>query len=51
MATITKLPSGKFRAQVRRKGIYKAQTFLRKLDAQAWAVEHERAIEGGSPRG
>ncbi len=51
MATITKLPSGKFRAQVRRKGIYKAQTFLRKLDAQAWAVEHERAIEGGSSAG
>ena len=51
MATITKLPSGKFRAQIRRQGLYRAQTFARKLDAQAWAVELERAIESGSSRG
>lgn len=44
MATITKLPSGKYRAQIRRKGIYRAQTFARKLDAQAWAAELERSI-------
>lgn len=51
MATISKLPSGKYRAQVRRQGIYRAQTFLRKIDAQGWAVEIERGIEGGSARG
>jgi len=51
MATISKLPSGKYRAQVRRQGIYKAQTFSRKIDAQGWAVEIERAIESGSTRG
>jgi integrase len=51
MATITKLPSGKYRAQVRRQGVYRAQTFTRKLDAQGWAVETERAVESGSSRG
>jgi integrase len=51
MATITRLPSGKYRAQIRRQGIYRAQTFARKLDAQSWAVEIERAIESGSSRG
>jgi hypothetical protein len=51
MATITKLPSGKYRAQVRRQGMYRAQTFTRKLDAQGWAVEIERAVESGSSRG
>ncbi len=51
MATISKLPSGKYRAQVRRQGIYKAQTFSRKIDAQGWAVEIERAIESGNSRG
>ncbi|MFM7653984.1 MAG: tyrosine-type recombinase/integrase [Paracoccaceae bacterium] len=51
MATINKLPSGRYRAQVRRQGVYRAQTFSRKIDAQAWAVEIERAIESGSSRG
>jgi integrase len=51
MATISKLPSGKYRAQVRRQGVYRAQTFARKIDAQGWAVEIERAIESGSSRG
>ena len=51
MATITKLPSGKYRAQVRRQGVYRAQSFTRKIDAQGWAVEIERAIESGSSRG
>ncbi len=48
MATITKLPLGKYRAQIRRNGVCRAQTFLRKLDAQAWSSELERSIEGGS---
>lgn len=47
MATISKLPSGKFRAQIRRQGIYKARTFARKLDAQAWSSELEKSIETG----
>jgi integrase len=47
MATISKLPSGKFRAQIRRQGIYKARTFSRKLDAQAWSSELEKSIESG----
>ena len=51
MATITKLPSGKYRAQIRRQGVYRAQSFPRKLDAQAWAAEVERAIESGGSRG
>lgn len=51
MATITKLPSGKYRAQVRRQGVYKARTFSRKIDAQGWAVDIERSIESGSSRG
>ena len=41
MATMTKLPLGK----------YRAQTFLRKLDPQAWSSELERSIEGGSLAG
>ena len=51
MATITNLPLGKYRAQVRRQGVYRAQSFSRKIDAQGWAVEIERAIESGSSRG
>lgn len=51
MATITKLPSGKYRAQIRRMGVYRARTFPRKIDAQAWAVELERAIESGNSTG
>jgi len=49
MPTITKLPPGKCRAQVRRQGV--AQSFSRKIEAQGWAVEIERAIESGSSRG
>ncbi len=41
MATFTHLPSGKWRAQVRKAGIYKAATFTLKREAQAWATEIE----------
>jgi len=56
MATIakissTKLSSGKYRAQIQRNGVYRAQTPLRKLGAQAWSSELKRAIEGGSSAG
>ena len=37
MATITLLRSGAWRVQVRRKGSYVAETFLRKTEAQSWA--------------
>lgn len=37
MANFTLKPSGAWRVQVRRKGTYVAQTFLRKTDAQDWA--------------
>ena len=50
MAVITKPPSGKYRAPVRRQGVYRAQSFSRKKAAPGWAVEIERAIESGSSR-
>ena len=37
MASITKLPSGKFRAQVRAGGQYRGRSFSTKRDAQDWA--------------
>ncbi|MGA9409996.1 MAG: hypothetical protein WBV78_06075 [Roseobacter sp.] len=51
MATITRLPSGKFRAQVPKSGVYRAKTFDRKADANAWSVDVERMIAGGSSNG
>lgn len=37
MASITKLPSGAYRVQIRRKGRYASETFLRRDDAHRWA--------------
>ncbi|NDR55298.1 tyrosine-type recombinase/integrase [Aliiruegeria sabulilitoris] len=51
MASIQKLPSGKFRVQVRKDGVYRAKTFDRKTDARAWGVDVERAISGGANAG
>lgn len=45
MATFTKLPSGKWRAQVRKGGIYKNETFTLKRDAEAWARKVELQVE------
>ena len=42
MATIVRLPSGKWRAQVRRAGIYRAATFPSNREAKDWSA----AIEG-----
>ncbi|NYZ16946.1 tyrosine-type recombinase/integrase [Azospirillum sp. RWY-5-1] len=51
MASFTKLPSGSWRVQVRRKGRYVSETFLRREDARQWAVEAERQIDRGeAPR-
>ena len=47
MATFARLNSGRWRAQVRRKGRYAADTFLRRRDAEMWALEVERAIDLG----
>jgi hypothetical protein len=51
VATFTKLASGRWRVQVRRKRRYVAETFLRRKDAEEWALDAERAIDRGiSPR-
>ena len=41
MATITKLPSGRWRAQVRRRDINRSHTFNLKREANDWATEIE----------
>lgn len=47
MATYTKLSSGSWRVQVRRKGRYISETFLRREDARKWATDTERQIDRG----
>lgn len=47
MATFTQLASGNWRAQVRRKGRYVAETFRRRKDAEEWALDTERCIDRG----
>lgn len=47
MASIRKLPSGNWRAQVRRKGRYIGETFRRHKDAEEWALAMERRIDRG----
>jgi hypothetical protein len=51
MSVIVKLPSGNWRAQIRRKGRYVSSTFRRQRDAEEWALEAERSIDRGlTPR-
>lgn len=51
MATLKQLPSGNWRAQVRRKGRYISETFRRHKDAEDWALDVERQIDRGeTPR-
>jgi len=45
MAAITKTSSGKFRAQVRRKGVSQAKTFNTKAEAKRWATTQEYQID------
>ena len=45
MATLTKLPGGKWCAQVRKGGMYRGETFTLKRDAQAWAKQIEVQAE------
>ncbi|WP_428156555.1 hypothetical protein [Brevundimonas sp.] len=47
MATYSKLPSGTWRVQVRRKGRYISETFLKRDDARRWATETEGRIDRG----
>ena len=49
MATFTKLNSGSWRVQVRRKGKYVNDAFVRRKDAEEWAIEVERRIDRGEP--
>jgi hypothetical protein len=49
MPTFTKLKSGSWRVQVRRKSEYVANTFNRRRDAEEWAIDVERAIDRGIP--
>ncbi|MGO9774230.1 MAG: site-specific integrase [Roseiarcus sp.] len=47
MAAVTKLKSGSWRVQVRRKGKYVSETFLRRRDAEVWALDIECRIDRG----
>ncbi|WP_275099650.1 site-specific integrase [Sedimenticola hydrogenitrophicus] len=47
MASFTKLKSGKWRAQVRKDGVYTSKTFSTKTAAKTWAQRIEVAIETG----
>lgn len=47
MASITRLKSGSWRVQVRRKGRYVNETFVRYDDAKGWGLESERKIDRG----
>jgi integrase len=49
VATFTRLKSGSWRVQVRRKGKYVNDTFLRRKDGEEWALEVERRIDRGQP--
>jgi integrase len=49
VATSSRLKSGSWRVQVRRKGKYVNDTFLRRKDAEEWALEIERRIDRGEP--
>ena len=49
MPTYTKLKSGSWRVQVRRKRQYVANTFIRRRDAEEWAIDAERSIDRGTP--
>jgi integrase len=49
VATITKLKSNSWRVQVRRKGKYVNETFLRRKDAEEWGIDIERRIDRQEP--
>ncbi|WP_245831658.1 hypothetical protein [Salibaculum halophilum] len=47
MASITRLPSGAYRVQIRRKGRYASETFLPRDDAHRWTRQAETRIDQG----
>ena len=47
MATFTKRKSGRWRAQIRRRGHEPSETFLLRQDAEAWARRVECEIDNG----
>lgn len=47
MASISKLPSGAYRVQIRRKGRYASETFHRRDDAHKWARQAETRVDQG----
>jgi hypothetical protein len=49
VATITRLKSGSWRVQVRRKAKYVNETFLRRKDAEEWGIDIERRIDRQEP--
>lgn len=49
MASITRLPSGAYRVQIRRKGRYASETFIRRDDAHKWARQAETLVDQGLP--
>lgn len=49
VATFSRLKSGSWRAQVRRKGKYVNETFVRRKDAEEWALDIERRIDRQEP--
>lgn len=48
MASIQRLPSGKWRALIRKAGVTKSSTFIRKADAAAWAAGIESSISSST---
>jgi hypothetical protein len=48
MATTCKLPSGQWRAQIRRHGHSLSRTFRLKADADGWVREQESRIASGT---
>lgn len=49
MASITRLRSGSYRVQIRRKGRYASETFMRRDDARKWARQAETPVDQGLP--
>ena len=45
MATVTRLKNGKYKAIIRKNGLIKTKTFLRKSAARSWAKQIEVEIE------
>jgi integrase len=51
MASISRLPSGKWRARVRVAGVYRGQSFDTRKQATAWAAEVEGLVDSASVSG